>query len=177
MNALPAWLRRVAGLLAIAGGGVGLTVSLAEVLSGRLDVLTSAVVVAFAALYAFGVYVGMRALEAGPQSATPLFVFYLLQVPYVSTPWLSYRFASGANAHVLLSAEGATANWTLGSQFNFALFQVSPVALGCNLVAVVICVFVWNAIRQHAPSTPPPAAVPGQDGAVTKRPGAGGAAD
>jgi hypothetical protein len=110
------------------------------------------------ALYAF-VIAGGLVFVYDPCRNQFLQIALLLQVPWISSPFLLYRFACASYA--IVSAEppqagrvGLHFGWVaqFGSQANVGIFQGDGWSLGVNLFAVLLLVLLRTSTRK-APAT------------------------
>jgi hypothetical protein len=70
----------------------------------------------------------------------PLVVALTLQIPYLLSPVVAYRFADGLFGGVGIAETGMFGWFRLGSDFQFNLMRPLPWGLGVNLVAVAMLV-------------------------------------
>jgi hypothetical protein len=148
------WQRRIFGILAIGGGGTGLAVSL-QLLVSRTNPIEWLFCSAFAALYAWGIWCGVRLLEQRPAAERANTIYWLLQIPYLASPIAGYFFTSGFHFTVAYtpSAQNVTANAQLGSSMIYSLFQAgTPFAFGVNFFALAACAFLAYICRGAPPN-------------------------
>jgi hypothetical protein len=139
------WQRRILGLLAVGGGAAGATASVTMLLNSA-SVVRWAIYTVFACLYAWGVWCGVKMFEGQPNAEKYHRRFWLIQVPALNSPLIGYSMVCGF--HLTLSLDLTPfklgANFSLGSMFNFSLFQWNePLSLGVNVFALGI--FLWMA--------------------------------
>ena len=72
----------------------------------------------------------------------------LLQVPWLSTPFLYYQFAAGALLEGRVYASGMDGNGFFGSSFQIALNPHAPWAIGVNFMALALYVLTVKASRR-----------------------------
>ena len=136
------WIRRLNIVLTIGGGFLGLAVTLQALFS--LEASPPAVFtlyILFAALYAFGILVGIRLAE-GRGIERRLILFYALQIPWISSPILGYRFASGFNLSGALIGFELNGFFRLGSDWQMNLFQALPWGIGLNFFALAMAIYL-----------------------------------
>jgi hypothetical protein len=151
MTAMKTWQRRSLGILTLGGGATGATITLVAVL-GATTLLNWIVLVAFLALYAWGVWCGLRILEAQAGAERSALVYWMLQVPVLGSPLVSYLFANGFHAIVTLQLWPMQlgAESMIGSKFNFFLFKWgTPWMVGVNLFAAGVSVWLARVIRRQ----------------------------
>jgi len=139
------WQRRVLGILAVGGGAVGATLSVIALIRVS-HVIEGLIYVAFSCLYAWGIWCGVKMFEAQPNAERYNRRFWLIQIPALNSPLLSYTMVCGFQ--VTLSLEFTPlkfgASLDAGSQFNFSLLQWDhPWSFGINVFALGI--FLWMA--------------------------------
>lgn len=143
------WQRRTLGLLDIGGSSLGITVALMQAWQTESTLGLLLVGIALA-MYVCGMACGVALFEHHPRAERANFWFWLVQVPIISSPLISYMFTAGAFALVRVNfwPFGYSANAMLGSQFNFTLGTQVPWGIGVNAVALFICWWLWR--RQAA---------------------------
>lgn len=155
------WQRRVVGILGVGGGAIGI-VAVTSVAAQQRNPLEWLFSLLFAALYAWGIWCGVRMLEASPDAERKNLKFWLTQVPVLSSPVLGYFFANGFHLTVSVQAFplNLNANFLLGSTFTYSLLQPDkPWILGVNLFALGISLFLARKVRRLPSSNsskPPP---------------------
>ena len=150
---------RLTMLVMTVGGGFTGFVMTAQLLSANFSSLRAAdraIAISFATQYSLVVCAGLLYAH-DPRRLVPLAVAFALQVPFVSSPLLSYRFTAGAHATVGIVGLNLVAAARLGCDFQFTLAPPQPWGLGVNLLAVLfLALIVW--LRRAAPEPVPPAA-------------------
>lgn len=148
------WQRRTLGILDIGGGAIGIAVSMLQVGQAGWSILLVLIALAMA-MYAWGIACGVALFEHKPGAELANFRFWLVQVPILSSPMVSYVFMSGA--FVLVKVDfwppGYAANAYLGSQFNFSIGTSAPWGIGVNLLALGICWWLWRQLEPSRPAT------------------------
>jgi hypothetical protein len=135
---IPSWLSLSIGILCIGGAALGLVAVSVAFVQSRTVFPNVLVCLLAAALYVFGAYCGVFALQRRVGWYRKNLVFLWLQVPIVTSPVASYAFASGAYFSVWLRINpwGAGSNFGVGSSFQFNLFVQTPWGLGINTLAL-----------------------------------------
>ena len=112
------------------------------------------------ALYAFVVASGLIYVQ-NPQRTGPLIVAFLLQVPWISSPLLVYKFTAGFQITAALIGGHPNGGFRIGSDFLISLLRPLPWGAGVNLVALAILfLLVWSELRTTEPSLEPAEPVP-----------------
>jgi hypothetical protein len=132
------WLRLTLITLTVGGGFTGVVVSSQALFSPQVKgpalILMCSV---FVTLYVFVLAAGLL-LAHNPQRVMPVVAALALQIPVVSSPLVSYRFASGLVAAVGLGENGSFWLIRFGADWQFNLLQPLPWGVGLNLVPVVL---------------------------------------
>jgi hypothetical protein len=109
----------------------------------------------FIVLYLFTIIAGLLFADNQKRS-TPLIIAWLLQIPWFSSPILSYDFSEGFHFVIGLANNG-TANVfhcasNFGSEWHFSINQVDaahPWEIGINLFAVIIFISLLKFKRSN----------------------------
>ena len=133
------WLRRMVGVLTLGGGFLGMVIGLTSLI-GDANFVSKVIGFSFFALYAWGVWCGVRVLENSADSLSPIRVYWLLQIPYFSSPVLGFHFFGGAWILTALQTADPEFLWALqfGNHFSGTLLQPAPLGIGVNLVAIAV---------------------------------------
>jgi hypothetical protein len=160
------WLGLTLMTLTVGGGFTGFVITTNYLMMnpGALRPGQWVVGLSFAALYAFVVASGLM-LALYPRKLTPLIIAFALQVPWISSPLVTYRFTSGFNATAGLANGSLAGALRLGSDFQFFLQQSHAWGGGINLFALVILIVLVRASRRQTGSMPRgnPAIAPERD--------------
>jgi hypothetical protein len=81
------------------------------------------------------------------RSASPLRalrVYFALQIPFISSPLIAYRFSTGFQTTIAIVQSRFAVDWRLGSEGQFALFSSAPWGVGLNIVALVIVLLLYS---------------------------------
>ena len=160
MVPLPVWLRRTLGILALGGGAIGVAMVLG-VLMSNTNFVGALLLLVFLVMYAFGIYAGLLMLEDGADALPVNTVYWLLQVPAISTDTVGYVFFSGfhVTARVMLAPLSWKVDFLLGSFFKFNAMQPQESTyLGVNFFAIAVVAVLWRRwTRMHATSRAAPA--------------------
>ncbi len=137
-------------MLCVGGGFTGLSLTLQSLgTGGQKPFVVYAIYAGFLLLFGFGVFVGIR-LGEKPAKRGLLVIFYLLQVPELWSPLVSYHFGCGLSATMALLNGTLTWGFRLGADWQFTLLQKSPWGIGVNGVAVgVLLVEALTAIPRR----------------------------
>jgi hypothetical protein len=148
------WQRRILGILALGGSVVGLGVGSTGLLLATGPVVGKLLSLPFLGLYCWGIWCGLRLLE-GAESAYRLNrLFWALQIPYLTSPYVGYFFASGAYLFITFNLSDTRMGFQayMGSQFGYSLLQSEkPLVIGINVFALAIF-FYFTRLLRNPPS-------------------------
>jgi hypothetical protein len=173
------WLRLALITLTVGGGFTGVVVTLQSLFASLSQSPLNLVLLAVAAaLYAF-IFVSGLIFVHDPRRTMPLSVALAIQIPWVSSPFLTYKFAAGSEAALSIGniEEGRIGvhlgtDALLGSTFRFNLLREDRWIIGVNLIALTIFVLLLRSaqtpapivqISSGAPVEPIPVAIPPDD--------------
>jgi len=147
------WQRRLFGVLALGGSFTGLAVGLALLLvpGGILNKILS---LPLLAMYVWGMICGLRLLEGRDEALRSNFYFWLVQIPFLTSPIAGYSFSSGASLYFMYQPSASTWNYFagFGSQFSYSLLQTDkPFVAGFNLFALAVCGYLFFLLRRLPP--------------------------
>lgn len=144
------WQWRAIGVLTLGGSFLGLVLTLITV-PGVGNLLSKFIASIFVGLYAWGVWCGMGMLERSVDTFRKSILFWAFQIPYFTSPLLSYNFSSGARATVALQTADPQFLWTVQLGSHFAAMVLRPAAwgIGVNLLALVVTVFLSYKYRAY----------------------------
>jgi len=144
LGLMNAWFRRLLLILTIGGGFAGVLLTIHSLPQGN-KVIGYISLLAFIGLYSYGIFVGFK-LSEGPVPLEHLRVYFGLQIPFISSPLIAYRFCSGLSATVAIIQPGLRGRWDyrLGSVWRFVIHSSAPWGVGINLVALVIVLLLYS---------------------------------
>lgn len=122
----------------VGGGFTGIVITLDYLFNSRNTPLPVLFIsMGFIVLYAFVTIAG--ALFALDERRTwPLRTALWLQIPWISSSIMAWRFTSGLSITVTLIGGGLSMNFWLGSIWQFNLFEKLPPGVGINLFAMLM---------------------------------------
>lgn len=145
------WQWRAIGMLTLGGSFLGAVMTLVAI-PGADNLLSKLITLIFAGLYAWGTWCGIRMLERSFDALRKGILFWAFQIPYLTSPLLSYNFSSGARAAVALQSTDPHFLWTLqlGSYFVGTILRPAAWGIGVNLLALVVTVLLSYKYRLYA---------------------------
>ena len=147
---MPDLWRRALGIAALGGGAVGATL-IWTMLFNEIPLASKIILALFMPLYVWGIWCGVQMLERHPNATRNNFRFWLIQIPILQSPLLSYMFSAGFLAGVWVQFSPGKINFLtwVGSRFELTINQPKPIAVGVNVVALLICVALWRQLRSQ----------------------------
>lgn len=136
------WLRRLLLILTIGGGFVGIALTI-QFFTQADKVIAYVMLVAFSGLYGYGIFVGIK-LSEGPPLLKHLRLYFGLQIPFISSPVIAYRFCSGLQATVAMVQSSLKWDFRLGVEGQFAILSSAPWGIGVNFVALAIVFLLYS---------------------------------
>ena len=135
---MSAWLRLTLVTMTIGGGFTGAVTTSQVLLSPQTtSPAFVAVGVVFLALHVFVLVSGLLFVQNSAR-VMPLVVALAIQIPYLSSPVVLYRFADGLCGGVGVAESGLFGWWRLGTDWYFGLLRPLPWGIGINLVPVAM---------------------------------------
>jgi len=118
--------------------GAGLTLAtLLGMLTRGFSVRVLPIFLVVAALYALGLAAGILFAQNDARRGL-LRVYYALQVLWLSSPFVSFRFVSGAHVMPAIVGGKITFSYGLGSVWHVAASSAAAWGFGVNLVALAV---------------------------------------
>lgn len=133
------WLRRLYIILTVGGGFTGVAVTLQVFLSfDESDWMIDVLYLGSIGLYTYGIFAGLRFAE-NERDKKHLILFYWLQVPWISSPILGYRFTSGFHLSGIFIERDLKGFFRIGSDWQFNIVNTSlPWGIGLNIFALIM---------------------------------------
>lgn len=133
------WFRRFLVILTVGGGFLGAVMTANAAFTAKNTPLIGyAMFGFFTSLYVYGIFAGMRLSEDSSRYGHVLF-FFILQVPFFSSPIIVYRFACGLQTTIWMLGFSFGWMFRLGSDWQMAFLQPNSWGGGVNLFAAAIC--------------------------------------
>jgi hypothetical protein len=126
---LKVWQRRFVGILSLGGGALGAALALQLMFSSD-NALGGVACLLFAATYGWGMWCGVRLLEAQAGASRSAFWYWLIQVPAFGSPFAGYFLTSGfhVTALLFLSPLKLSGAFLLGSTLQYSIMQPEQAA-------------------------------------------------
>jgi hypothetical protein len=146
------WLRWFILILTIGGGFAGAAVTVQVLFQPTTTGLINiALCCGFLALYLFTILSGLLFAD-NPRRTIPIIVALILQIPWVSSPILSYSFSAGSRLTVAFVGGDFRLSYLFGSDWQVFILQNKPWGVGLNLFAlVVLLVLLWYTWKSRNP--------------------------
>jgi hypothetical protein len=103
---------------------------------------------ATAALYLFVVLSGLLFAD-NERYPKPLLIALSVQIPWISTPFLGFRFTAGFHVTVGVIGGQFDGGYLLGSDWQLTLMSNLPWGIGVNLCALVFFLLLLISSRDH----------------------------
>ncbi len=148
------WLQGTLICLSVGGGFSGAALSLTLLRNAKL--MPALIPIVFIFMYGFVAAAGvMFALDR--RKTKPLLTAFALQIPYLGSPWLTYKFGAGLIAAGFIGGPSAADNigvrvggeWFFGAFWRFGLMENAPWVLGVNIVPLAILIILRRAALQN----------------------------
>lgn len=155
------WLRLTLITMTVGGGFTGIALTSQLLFSPQVTgPALVAICVVFLLLHLFVLVSGLLFVQNSTR-VMPLVVALAIQIPYLSSPLVTYRFADGLFGGVGIADTGPFGWIRLGSDWQFNLFQPLPWGFGINLVAVAVMAALSLSIARQRRQSPVSVAVSG----------------
>jgi hypothetical protein len=142
---MKSWLRLTLITVTVGGGFTGVAITLQALLERQgQPPLYYVFMLAFLALFAFVTVSGLVFVHH-PERTGPMIVTLALQIPWVSSPIITYKLAAGFQVSVALIGGRFAGGFRLGSDFQINFFQQLPWGAGINLFALALLVLLLRA--------------------------------
>ena len=141
------WVQRFHVITTVGGGFTGLANGLATLLSGwpQLKALAVLLVFGYCALCIWVISVGLRLAEGG-DAGPELRFFYILQIPYFTTPALSFRAGFGLMLYIGALSNGHNVQAQLGADWQGAILSNDGWFFALNIVPILL---LWLVRRSN----------------------------
>ena len=145
------WQRRTLGALALGGSFLGLSLAF-EQLFNSASLLEKLLQALFLGLYGWGIWCGIALLENADRALLLNRRFWAIQIPFVSSPIVSYMIASGCLLFVSFHPAETKFEFDVrfGSQAGYSLLRLGQAwAFGVNVFALGVYLFLTWCIRRE----------------------------
>ncbi|QOV91757.1 hypothetical protein [Humisphaera borealis] len=143
------WLRLTLITMTVGGGFTGVALTAQFLFSPQITgPAVLAICIVFLLLHGFVLASGLLFLH-NPEILKPMVVALAIQIPYVSSPLVTYRFGCGLLGGFGIAETGPFGWLRLGSDWQFYLFQPLRWGFGINLVAVGMLAAISMSIARH----------------------------
>lgn len=136
------WLRRLLSILLIGGGFAGAAL-ITDFIFLPMKAIARAVLLGFVCVYCYAIFIGLR-LNEGTVPLRYLRVYFAFQIPFVSSPLITYRFSSGLHVTLALIESQLTLSCRLGSEFQCGIGSAAPWGLGVNFIGLAMLFLLYS---------------------------------
>jgi hypothetical protein len=151
---------KLVSLLLIVGGvvGIGLTLwlDLNFVNSGQISLFspTIAITGAFIVLFGWAAWTGRELWTGNRRALTWAKILFGIQIPLIQLPGFSYEFHTGFTLPIrIITGPRLNFGFNFGSSFTFYISpQIQDVAVGINLVALIVLIYLERVTHPPAPA-------------------------
>lgn len=154
------WLRLIVVAVTVGGGFTGVSIALKGLLAAHGQPPAYYVlIVGFLVLYAFVTVSGLVFVH-DPKRIRLLIVAFALQVPWISSPLVAYKFSAGFQVGAAFIGGHFNVGAFWGSDFQINFFQRLPWGVGANVFPLALLILLIRTTEGPTPSLEP-TAVPG----------------
>src|SRR5438034_9994951 len=144
---MKSWLRLTLVTVTIGGGFTGVAITLQSLLTPQEQPpLYYFLMSGFLALFAFVTISGVVFVH-DPNRIRLLIIALAIQIPWVSSPLIAYKFAAGFQVCAALFGGRFAGGFRLGSDYQINLFQQLPWGVGINFFALALLVLLVRTTR------------------------------
>ncbi|MBN2424775.1 MAG: hypothetical protein JXR46_06240 [Calditrichaceae bacterium] len=141
-NSINIWFLYIIAILQIGGGYLGIITCMQSIFSS-INIPTVIITIPFLSLFLFGIYAGILLLEKKSKGINYSIINFGIQIPYFTSPVLSFYFHSGTYIDLSVGIFNFNYNYLLGSSWYFSILNREiPFALGINLIALIIFIIL-----------------------------------
>ena len=160
------WLRLTLVVMTVGGGFAGFTYTFEHLQSGfssHSEPLPNLILMGVFLLLNAGVTLSGLLFVYDSHRTNPLLAALAIQIPWVSSPLIAYRFATGFELLVSLRGSASGEDFALhlawqfflGSRWSLTLSPERPYGLGVNVWAFAMLILLWRSIRTALPAVIP----------------------
>ena len=150
------WPLRFHLTMTIGGGFAGFTIGVFTLVNngGQLKAAAILLVLAFCGVCVWAISVGLRLAE-GRNPIRELEAFYLLQIPYLTTPMFSYHLGLGVMLYLGVLQNGRNIQTQLGADWQGAFLGGDGFSFAINLVPIAVLWMLRRTVTTPALMTDP----------------------
>ncbi len=137
------WVRRILIVLEVGGGFMGFSMMLVS-LKGGVSMPAHAVIGfgVFACAFLFGIFSGLTLVDKPKMGVLLSAVYQMIQIPIVSSSWITYNLYSGAQIGIHWSEGKLAVTFHCGARSFFAWEHGEPVQIGVNVLALGLFIYL-----------------------------------
>lgn len=145
---------RILAVMLIAGGVIGIGLSVWMAVLGRQQPVFAVFAVVFAAIFAFATWQGVKLWQGTPGGYKWAKVLFAAQIPSLSLGGLTYGFYTLLAANVRIGTDVKAFDFGLGSALNVLYSpEAQPTYVGVNVIA--LAAFLYLTLRSRSGSARP----------------------
>ncbi len=146
------WVRAIHLVMLVGGGFAGFVLTLQMILDGpQLDAVTASIGWLAELGLAYFVVAGV-AVSQNDKYLPMAMAAYILQIPWLLSPIMTYRFAAGLALNVFVAGDNIGCTYFLGTQWYVGMARGDVWGFGLNWVAIAMVIVVacqWRAYSQE----------------------------
>ena len=144
------WVRCVLIVLEIGGGFTGLSMTLASLTRG-VSMPAHAVIGfgAFVCVFLFGIVSGLALVDKSEMGIVLSAVYQVVQIPIVSSSWVTYRLFSGVQIAIQWSGGKSGLSVDCGARSFFAWTHGESLQIGVNVLALGLFLYLLCESWRH----------------------------
>jgi len=161
---LKIWYRRLFLVASVGGGFSGIAITSTQLFRSGQPPIVYLIYIAVSAAYAAGIYGGIKLIEDEARGLSLLSWYFLVQIPAVSSPVITYLFWSGFSMYLSGGSNGFNWRALYGARWLVNLLRPEDVSVevGINLFALWATWFLRRELsRLRARPLPDPPQAPG----------------
>ena len=143
-NSVKNWIKRIAGLVQVGGGFMGIVHSLKTLLYSNTSTTTFILVTVFLIAYVFVLVAGVLLLEGNSRARRWSLWAQGLQIPFFLAPFFGYKFVAGLDISLYWIGNRGGLHYYFGSTWKLLLHGSSTWGVGVNLFALVLFICLWR---------------------------------
>jgi len=147
------WIRRLLIVLEIGGGFTGLSMTVVPLTRG-VNMPAHAVLGfgVFACVFFFGIVSGLMLVDRSEMGLILSAVYQVVQIPIVSSSWVTYRLFSGVQIAIQWSSGKSAVSLDCGARSFFAWMHGESLQIGGNVLALGLFLYLLRELWRREAS-------------------------